>query len=137
MKIVLATALLVICFSFSAKAAEDGHGAAGHKHLAMFVGAGKEETPGHKHDATAIGFEFEYRLNDDWGVGAVVESLDVEHRGNVVLVVPFSYHFSGFRAFAGPGYEIKQNIRKDKWLLRLGLGYEFHLNEHWTVAPRR
>jgi hypothetical protein len=134
----LATTCLVIggLGTPSASAEEGGHSAAGHKHIALFAGAGSEETPTKSHEAKALGLEFEYRLSDRWGIGATLESLDVHHRGNVVVVVPFSYHFGGgFRAFAGPGYELKQQERNDKGLLRIGIGYEIHLNERWTLAP--
>ena len=136
-KLVAAFCTLMLAFTPAAFAADDEHGAAGHKHIALFLGAGKEELPnGTEHDAKAVGFEFEYRLSDSWGIGAVVEALDVDYRGNTVVVVPVSFHFGGgFRAFAGPGYEFKENKRKDKGVFRVGFGYEFHINEHWTIAP--
>ena len=133
-------ALLVTCLAAAAPAlgADPGHGdMTGHKHLALFLGVGEEDTAsGQKHDAEAVGVEYEYRLNNEWGIGAVVERLDVHGKTNTVVVVPFSYHFGGgFRAFFGPGYEFKAVASKDKALARIGLGYEFHVNEHWTIAP--
>ena len=37
------------------------------------------------------------------------------------------------RLFAGPGYEFTD--KKDKLLVRVGLGYEFQFNDHWRLAP--
>ncbi len=136
MRIVLAVfALFIVPAAF---ASDDGHhGMAGHKHIALFVGSGQEEDKAaHTHSATAIGLEFEYRLNDEWGIGGVVERLRAHGHDNTVVVVPVSYHFGGnFRAFAGPGWEFDDRGGKDKFLARLGFGYEFHINDHWTVAP--
>ena len=33
----------------------------------------------------------------------------------------------------GPGYEFTD--KKDKFLVRIGAGYEFHLRGNWSIAP--
>ena len=112
---------------------EDGHSLP-HHHLALFVGAGEERLRGVSHAEKAIGVEYELRFEEKWGIGAVLERVDVNHHTNKALVVPFSYHPGGnWRFFAGPGYEFTEN--KDKFLVRLGGGYEFHLNDRWTISP--
>ena len=133
----IALLAMIFCLATSTTsiAADDGHGLAGHQHIAVAIGIGKEETPDEQKNASAIGLEYEYRLSDAWGIGAVLEYLDVEYRGNVVTVIPVSYHVGDFRVFAGPGYEFKENERKDKGLIRVGIGYEIHLDEHWSLAP--
>ena len=118
--------------------ASDAHGSvAGHKHIALFLGIGKEDDGhGHTHDADAIGLEFQYRLDDKWGIGAVLERVDVGSHTSTVAVVPFSRFFGdSIRIFGGPGYEFKPNARKDKALLRAGIGYEFELSDKWSLAP--
>ena len=130
---VLFATLFIIPMSAYAQE-EDG---AGEKSLALFVGGGKEEgSSGEKHSAKALGLTFEYRITDVWGIGAVVERLDVHEEANHIVVVPVSYRFGdGFRAFAGPGYEFQADGDKDKWVFRLGLNYGFEINENWGIAP--
>lgn len=131
--VIVALSLFAPLAAFSA----DADSKAGHKHVTLFLGAGQENKPGKNTDAYAAGLEYQYRIDDHWGIGVIGEYLDVDFRGNVVVVVPVSYMpFGGdFRLFAGPGYEFKQNIRKDKWLIRLGTGYDIRLDEHWSIAP--
>ena len=127
---------VVIAIGFCGVATAADEGKAGHKHLSVIISAGEEETKEKRHNARAFGVDFQYRLSDNWSIGGVVERLEVDDARNTVVVVPFSYHFGGgFRAFAGPGYEFKAVQTKDKALIRVGLGYEFHLNDHWTLAP--
>ena len=53
---------------------------------------------------------------------------------DIVVVVPISFHpAGGWRLFVGPGYEFTE--KKDKALVRVGAGYEFHLRGHWTLSP--
>jgi hypothetical protein len=128
--VALATGLIT---ATSGALAEEGHSLP-HSHLALFVGAGQESHHGTSHSEKATGFEYEFRFEEKWGIGAVLESVQVNHHTNTVLVVPFSFHPGGnWRLFAGAGYEFTK--KKDKLLIRLGGGYEFHLNDHWTIAP--
>ena len=132
----LATAAIGVLFGAVAGHAAEGD-MAGHSHVAVFLGAGEESSDSsHWHEADALGFEYEFRLSNRWGIGAVVEDLNVENRGNTVVVMPISLHVGkGLRAFAGPGVEFKGDSFKEKPLIRLGAGYEFHLGKHWTMAP--
>ena len=121
-------------------------------HLALFLGFGIEEKKDHDEDTHAVGVEYEYRFSQNWGVGAVYEQLGEDSIRNEVLVVPFSLHLGhGWRIFTGPGYEWHDDSNaqkshddegdkgehghKDKWLWRLGAGYEFKVGEHWSIAP--
>ena len=118
-------------------ASESRHDLTGHKHIALFLGTGEESSDAsHWHPADAVGIEFEYRLSNSMGIGVVIEDLNVDNRGNTVIIAPFSYHFgSGFRAFAGPGYEFANSGLKSNFLFRVGIGYEFRISERWSVAP--
>lgn len=112
-------------------AVESGHG-----HLGVFLGAGKEDTESATHTARAAGLVYEYKLGNGWDFGGVLERLDVHNHTNTVAVLVAGFSFSnGIRLFGGPGYEFKGDPRKDKWLLRAGLGYEFHLSDRWTLSP--
>lgn len=125
----------ILIFPMPTVAQEEG--GAGDMQLALFLGSGKEEgASGEKLSAKAVGLTFEYSITDLWGIGVVVERLDVHEDANHVVVIPVSYRFGGgFRAFAGPGYEFNAHEDKDKALLRLGLNYGFEINENWGVAP--
>ena len=66
----------ILIFPMSAYAQEEG--GAGEKQLALFLGGGKEEgSSGEKHSAKALGLTFEYSITDVWGIGLVIERLDV------------------------------------------------------------
>jgi opacity protein-like surface antigen len=122
-------------------------------HLALFLGYGVEEKKDHDEDTSAVGLEYEYRFSDNWGVGAVYEQLgDDDTIRDEVVVIPVSLHLGhGWRFFAGPGYESHsssnadkshdecgtegEHKHKDKFLLRLGAGYEFKIGQHWSIAP--
>ena len=121
-------------------------------HLALFLGAGIEEKKDHDEDTFAVGLEYEYRFSNRWGIGGAYETLGEDSIRNHVLVLPISLHpGKGWRLFFGPGYEwhddsqadkshdssgqAGEHKHKDKFLLRLGAGYEFHVGGHWSLAP--
>jgi len=115
---------------------ESGHSESGHSHLALFLGAGKEEVGDHRESAEAVGIIYEYRFPSRWGVGAALERLEVGAHANTVAVVAAGYHFSsGLRLFAGPGHVFASDSGEDRWLFRAGIGYEIHIGERWTIAP--
>lgn len=112
-----------------------GHGDIPYHHLALFLGMGFETKEGHEdEEGFAIGLEYEYRFHESWGFGGVIEGLGQGAVRNVVLAAPVSFHPGGaWRLFTGPGVEFTP--KKDKFLLRLGAGYEFDLGGHWSLAP--
>jgi len=119
-----------------AQAADPGEAFSPHHHAAGFLGAGLET----KHDGRekeigiALGGEYGYRFAPKWSFGGVLEGLGKDTLRDTVVAVPISFHPSGpWRLFAGPGYEFTE--KKDKALLRTGVGYEFHLRGHWTLSP--
>ena len=130
------TMLLALLVPTGARAAGgEDHGNSHPHHLGVFLGAGLEtKRDGREEDkGFAAGLEYEYRFHKKWGVGGVFETLGGETIREISLVVPVSFHpGGGWRLFAGPGYEFTE--QKDKPLLRLGVGYEFHAR-NWTIAP--
>ena len=107
-----------------------------HNDLALFLGLAAEtnrDTP--DENTFAIGMEYELRFREHWGIGAAVEFLGHDTIRDAVVVVPVSFHPKGnWRVFAGPGAELTS--REDKFLVRLGVGYQIPLNGHWRLAPQ-
>ena len=131
-----AALLMLGFFGFAATAnGEEQHHEYPHHHLAFFAGAGLErDSHGHEEKGYALGVEYELKFREKWGIGAAIENLsgDDLHRSRAVAV-PLSYHPNEkWRFFAGPGFETG---KKDKFLMRVGIGYEFLLNERWSASP--
>jgi len=126
----------LLCFApVVARAADTGHGDLPRHHVGLFVGAGVEtKRTGEDESAFAIGGVYEYRFHEKWGIGAAVEGLGSDTIRDLVIAVPVSFHPSGgWRLFAGPGYEFTE--KHNNPLLRVGVGYAFHLREHWSISP--
>ena len=111
-----------------------GHAEIPHSILAVSVGYALERKRDKDEEAGAIGVEYEYRFSQHWGVGGVIEGLGKDVIRDVSLAALVSFHpAGGWRLFAGPGYEFTQ--KKDEFLFRTGVGYEFSFGNHWTLAP--
>ena len=106
-----------------------------HHHLGAFAGFVSESRPGKSDEnGYAAGLVYEFRFHEHWGISGAVEGLGSDFVRNMTIVVPASWHpAGGLRFFAGPGYEFTD--KKDEFLVRVGLGYEFHLGGKWTLAP--
>ena len=111
-----------------------GHTEIPHSILAVSVGYALERKRDKDEEAGAIGLEYEYRFAEHWGVGGVIEGLGDDVIRDVSVAALISFHPSGrWRLFAGPGYEFTD--KKDEFLFRTGVGYEFSFGNHWTLAP--
>jgi hypothetical protein len=124
---------LVCCGAFASE--ESGHHQFPHHHVAIFAGAGFERDGDHEEDGSALGLEYEAKLSEHWGIGVDVERLfgSGQHR-SMVVAIPVSFHATeNWRFFAGPGFE--SNSKKDKYLVRFGIGYEISLNDRWSTYP--
>ena len=100
-----------------------------------------EERDLHRHHVSALfgaslkssktqpfgGLEYEYRYNDRIGFGAYYEeiwdNIDLQAFGFL-----FTYHpDKHWKIFGGPGIERKLDEEKNKFLLKVAVGYDFHL----------
>jgi hypothetical protein len=103
-----------------------------YKHvLGVFIGAAHEEF-GRRENGFALGIEYEYRLGQRFGVGAIVEHT-VGDLDTWVYALPFAYHNGPWKLYAAPGIEEAENGRER--MLRLGVEYGFHFNK-WEVSPQ-
>ena len=131
----LAAAACILCPSVAWSAEETGHGRLPRHHLALFGGGGVETESGHSSRAGfAFGLAYEYRFHENWGIGAAVDALGQNTMRDSAVAVPVSFHpTEQWRLFAGPGVEFTD--QKNKFLIRMGVGYEIPLTDNWTLAP--
>ncbi|MCX2983373.1 hypothetical protein EYC98_21135 [Halieaceae bacterium IMCC14734] len=103
-------------------------------HLAVVLAGGVEKKSDHDENTSMAGLEYEYRFSAKLGIGAVYEELGEDAVRNQAVILPLSIHPGGhWRIFTGPGYEWHGS--KEKYLWRLGGGYEFNIGGHWSLAP--
>jgi hypothetical protein len=142
---VVAVLLLVL----PAAAADESHGTgseaehASSRHhdfrheLALFAGGTDEQ--GHDTELT-LGLEYAYELSPKIALGPLLEHVGGELR-NTILAVPLHWKpAGGLILLAGPGVEYHEGRgRGDEddthFLFRLGVGYNFHLGERYSVLP--
>ena len=99
---------------------------ADHRHHIALVGGFAEND---SKSAKFTGVEYEYRIADRWGIGGYYEftfdGFDLEAIGLIG-----TYRPSGaWKIMGGGGVERKLGTNKDKRLLRLGVGYDFHVGD--------
>lgn len=107
-------------------------GAPDHRHHVAISAGGTWHEKGNQHGG-AYAIEYEYRLHEYVGVGAVFDVTSGIKDDPMVLAVSAIVHpAGGLKLIAGAGYEFK---RKEDPLVRVGVGYDFHLGEHLTLGP--
>lgn len=101
-----------------------------HRHvIAFFAGVAHQ---GARDNGLALGIEYEYRLNDRFGIGTLAEHTfgDMDAW---VYAVPFAYHQGPWKLYAAPGLEDGEHGSES--MLRLGGEYGFEVGE-WEIAPQ-
>jgi len=85
-----------------------------------------------------FGFEYEYKLNDHWGLGAVYERTNAAHHNDGVAVVLASIYYhpnKNIRLGVGAGEErIGGGHPHTEDLYRISAAYDFHINS-FGLAP--
>ena len=99
-------------------------------HVALVAGLAENSSK----TAKFLGVEYEYRLNDSWGVGGYYEQtfdgFELEAMGLIG-----TYHPSGgWKIMGGAGVEGKFGSTKNKRLLRLAVAHDFYVGTA-SVAP--
>lgn len=97
--------------------------------VGLFLGATLEE----HEEALAVGLEYERRIGEAFGIGAVVEYTagDID---SWVYAVPLALHAGHFKAYVAPGFEDGEHGTEG--LVRLGVEYGFELSGGWELAPQ-
>lgn len=98
-------------------------------HLSVFAGATHAEGS----DEATIGLEYEYRLNERFGVGALLDHAGGDLDSTIVAGVVFFHPYEGLLLLAAAGNE--HTHHGDELVLRAGIGYEFELGAGWTLTP--
>jgi hypothetical protein len=110
------------------------HGSDGHGYHKNVVGVFTGIThAGRRENGAALGFEYERRFSERFGVGAVVEhtfgDADVW-----IAAIPFAFHTGHWKLYVAPGLEDGHHGTEE--LLRLGAEYAFELSDGWEIAPQ-
>ena len=100
-------------------------------YLALFVGVTSEDR---RDSAATVGLEYERRLSETFGVGALIEHAygDLDF---TVYAVPFAYHAGPWKLYAAPGIEDSEHHHGNEFLFRLGVEYGFAVGRY-EVAPQ-
>ena len=108
-------------------ASEEGE----HKnHVSLFLGNTHNRED---EKAFSIGLAYEYRVAPLFGIGALAEYAAGDIKSGV-FGTPLTLHpYRGLSLVAMPGAEVTED--ETNFLFRLGVGYEFELDRHWTIAP--
>jgi hypothetical protein len=98
-------------------------------HMGLLLGNTQE---GHENGFT-IGADYEYRLTKLVGLGGVAEYIGGDFDSFVLSGLFFIHPYRGLRFVLGPGFENRDS--DNKFFLRAGVGYRFHVGDAWTIAP--
>lgn len=144
---------MIFALSLSlAASADEAHEEAAHDfhrhHVALIVGGAEGED---SKSGFSLGADYEYRFNELLGLGGLVEYTggDFDH---VLLLVPVFIHpYKGWLFNVSPGVEIHEeheehgeleehgegddNDRTADWVVRVGVAYQFHVGERYTIGP--
>ncbi len=112
--------------SIPAQAADVG---SGKHHLSGFLGGSKD---GDKSGFT-FGALYEYRLDEMFGVGGLIEHAEGDFDDTVLGAPLFIHPYDGWRFVVAPGLEFNGST---DFFIRTGVGYEFEIGGGWTLTPK-
>jgi hypothetical protein len=105
--------------AYAAEGESSEHEQESKNEFAVFLGVTHE---GRRDNSAAVGLEYERRLNETLGIGALAE-FTAGGADFWVLAVPLAIRSDRWKFIVAPGFEYVDG-RTEK-LLRLGVGYEF------------
>jgi hypothetical protein len=97
--------------------------------LSLFGGVTQESSE----IGASLGLEYEYRLNQLWGIGGLVEYAGGDFDVWVLGIPAFIHPYAGWFIRLAPGLEIEES--ESSFLFRAGVGYDFELLPRWSLAP--
>ena len=125
--VVLLVSLLATVPAF-AQHEDAAHG--GHKHhISVFLGNTHDY---HGEDAFTVGLDYEYRLTDLFGIGALIDQAGGDIESTVAGLALFVHPCTNARLFAVAANEHSHG--HDEYITRLGVNYDIHVSS-WTLSP--
>ncbi len=88
---------------------------------------------GRRENDPALGVEYERRISESFGIGALAEYTSSEDEF-WVFAVPFAFHTGPWKLYLAPGVEDSEHGTEH--LVRLGVEYAFDLSGGWEIAPQ-
>jgi hypothetical protein len=88
---------------------------------------------GRRKNEPALGVEYERRINESFGIGALAEYTfgDADF---LVVAVPFIFHINSWKLLVAPGME-HSSAHGNEALVRFGAGYGFKTGG-WMITPQ-
>ena len=99
-------------------------------HLAVFIGA----THAEGEDEPTVGVDYEYRLTQKIGVGALVDHAGGDLDSTIIAAALFIRPHEGWLLLAAAGNE--NTDHGDEFIARAGIGYEFGFHGGWSLTPQ-
>jgi hypothetical protein len=124
--ITLGLGVLTLLASAGASASEDSHEGFHRNFLAVFAGITDEDR---RERAATLGIEYERRLSERFGIGALVEHAygDLDF---TIYAIPFAWHTGHWKWYVAPGIENSDHHSGNEFLLRLGVEYAFEVGAY-------
>ncbi len=112
-----------------AESEQEEHGEVHHRHrLELFLGNSHEEHM----DGFSAGLAYEYRLNQMFGIGGLVEYVGGDFEEWIGAVPIFVHPYKGLRFLLAPGLVFEEH--GTEFLFRTGLAYEFEI-DRLSITP--
>ena len=99
-------------------------------HVSVFLGDTLEEGE----NGATVGLDYEYRVSDLLGLGAVAERAEGDVEATTVLAVADIHITPQFIVQTGPGWEERK--REDFLVYRVGVLYEWVFDNGMTLSPQ-
>ena len=97
-------------------------------HLALFVGAASVSG----HTDLSIGSDFEYRIIEQVGIGALADAVFSKHAHLLAAGGVFIHPVGGVKITAAPGAGFEDG--HSAFVFRTGLSYDFHVDS-FSISP--
>jgi len=81
----------------------------------------------------SVGLDYEHRISDIFGVGALVEYTTEDFDSWVLAAPVFIHPYMGLRLLAAPGFENRES--ENKFLVRVGIAYQIPVAKGVSITP--
>ena len=88
---------------------------------------------GRREKGFALGLEYQRRINESFGIGAVAE-YTFDDADFWVFAIPFVYYKNAWKFYVAPGIEKSSHCTEG--LVRLGTEYAIQIGGGWEISPQ-